>query len=64
MKCIECGQKFDLKETAEHYTQYYQFPYNYGQGEHRYCLECWLGVGPNAVREEERCPKTAAEQFE
>lgn len=44
--CDECGQRYSARETYEDSEYYFHGPYNYEQGCSRYCLPCWLMVGP------------------
>lgn len=42
--CIECGQRYSAEDASE---QYFAGPWDYDSGYQKYCLACWLGVGPN-----------------
>jgi len=44
-RCVECGQPYCLDEDAAY--SYMGPPHDYGKGIDRYCLACWLGVGPS-----------------
>jgi hypothetical protein len=44
--CEECGRSYLEEETFEESPEYFPPPYDYGSGVARYCLACWLGVGP------------------
>ena len=47
--CAECKRRYSVDETAANQPGFWDGPYYYGNGSTRYCLACWLGVGPNDV---------------
>jgi len=47
--CSECGQEYSVEETLTACPGYWDRPYNFSQASARYCLACWLGVGPKDV---------------
>ena len=59
--CSECGQRYSVDEIAANHPGYWEAPYNYGDGSRRYCLACWLGVGPKDVA---RVSAELEEEFE
>lgn len=50
-RCEECGEEYSPRETAQDDSHYFDPPYRYDQVCARYCLACWLGVGPNDIRQ-------------
>jgi len=45
--CQECGVAYSLEEAYQHSAVHFDPPDHYDAGCDRYCLACWLGVGPN-----------------
>jgi hypothetical protein len=56
--CEECGRFYSTQELYEHHSVYFDGPENYGSGSSKYCLECWLGVGPNDFPDAEESDQT------
>jgi len=44
--CEDCGTPYTIGEFVESCEDYFRRPYDYRAGCERYCLRCWLGVGP------------------
>ncbi|MEI7996822.1 MAG: PIN domain-containing protein [Methylococcaceae bacterium] len=47
--CHECGDQYSIQEIFEYNSHYFDGPYYYNRGCDKYCLACWLGVGPNDI---------------
>lgn len=47
--CKDCGRDYDIDELFVSQRQYFDHPYDYATGSGWYCLDCWLGVGPNDI---------------
>ena len=45
-RCEDCGELYSIDQMREDAPDYFPPPYHYDAGAHRYCLTCWLGVGP------------------
>lgn len=46
-RCQECGDRYcQVPDVA---AEYFYYPTDYSRGSERYCLACWLGVGPKDV---------------
>jgi len=59
--CVDCGRPYSVAELLDASPHWFAPPYDYDSGSGRYCLACWLGVGP-----EERgahCEATGAEAW-
>ena len=42
--CQECNRRYSENTWVD--SHYFDPPYDYQRGYLRYCLACWLGVGP------------------
>lgn len=49
--CETCGHTYQVDDLADTHMDP---PDDYARGFYRYCLGCWLGVGPNDIAEMER----------
>jgi len=45
-RCTECGQQYSIQAYLSSAAHYFAAPYNYEHGCEKYCLACWLGIGP------------------
>ena len=45
-RCTECGQQYSIRAFLSDCAHYFAAPYNYEHGCEKYCLQCWLGIGP------------------
>jgi hypothetical protein len=52
--CTECGQQYSIEELLSSSPSYFNAPHNYDRGCDKYCLACWLGVGPKDVERMEK----------
>lgn len=43
-RCQKCGARYSERTSID--SHYFEPPYDYRRGYERYCLACWLGVGP------------------
>lgn len=46
-QCMECGVTYSIEEIYQSCAHHFDPPDRYDDGCDRYCLACWLGVGPN-----------------
>jgi len=46
-QCVECARMYDEEAYWQSNASYFDPPIDYSRGAERYCLACWLGVGPN-----------------
>jgi hypothetical protein len=46
-KCKGCGVTYTIEEFVQSSAHRFDPPDRYDDGCDRYCLACWLGVGPN-----------------
>jgi hypothetical protein len=53
--CETCGRPYVVDDAA---SSYMDPPDDYRRGYQRYCLACWLGVGP------QDCPETGYTETE
>ncbi len=51
--CESCRRAYTIGEFLESNEDYFPRPYDYRAGCERYCLSCWLGVGPNDFPEDQ-----------
>ena len=54
--CEECGQPYFVDKLLEDNPEYFPPPYDYESGVDRYCLACWLGVGPGDTARDDDDP--------
>ena len=47
--CKECKQAYSIKAFLDSSRNYFGRPFGYRKGCERYCLACWLGVGPYSI---------------
>ena len=47
--CSKCNEEYSITESLTSCPGYWDHPYSYSHGSPRYCLACWLGVGPKDV---------------
>jgi hypothetical protein len=45
--CQECGTAYTIEQFYQSCESYFDPPENYRDGCEKYCLSCWLCVGPN-----------------
>ena len=49
LTCVECGKSYTIREYLDSSSVHWDAPDHYGHGCNRYCLPCWLGVGPKDI---------------
>jgi hypothetical protein len=54
--CEECRQPYFEKELFAENPEYFPPPYDNESGVGRYCLACWLGVGPGDTDHDDDAP--------
>lgn len=52
-KCTSCEADFTIGATWPDQKMYFVSPYDYFNGCHEYCLNCWLGCGPPETADNE-----------
>src|SRR5665213_2993850 len=56
-KCVDCGTSYSIADYLPDSSGHFGRPDRYSDGCTRYCLACWLGVGPEPEETDEIIPR-------